>query len=75
MNQLLGIVGVAIGSLFIIVLASLFSTFLWYCFDDKLAEVTGVPALGNIPWFNVWPFTLFISNLFKASVSRGSKND
>ena len=33
---------------------------LWYCFDDWVAEVTGHPALGEIPW----PVVLLISLLW-----------
>ncbi len=61
------------GALVAILLLSLFSTFLWFCFDDKLAEILNCPAIGHIPWYNVWPFTIFISSLFKTSVST-SKN-
>lgn len=56
--------GLAVGGISALVLISLFQTLIWYCFDDKLAEVTGVPALGEVPWYNVWPLTLFLAGVF-----------
>jgi ABC-type Mn2+/Zn2+ transport system permease subunit len=67
MEQLLKIMIAVFGVIVFILLFSLFGTFLWFCFDDKLAEIAGVPALGNIPWYNVWPATILISVLFKSS--------
>lgn len=35
----------------------------WYCFDDKLAEITNVPALGTIPFWNMYAFCWFLTML------------
>lgn len=38
-------------------------TGLWYCFDDSLAELVGVPQLGQLPVgsvFAVFAFILFL---------------
>ena len=56
------------------VLASMFATMLWYCFDDALAALVGVPVLGTLNWYHVWPATLFISTLFKSSNTNNCKN-
>lgn len=36
---------------------------MWYTFDDKLAEITGVASLGEIPFWNMYGFTFFIAFL------------
>ena len=66
MDEVAKIIGAAVVALLIVVALSLFGTVLWFCFDDKLAEVTGVAELGHIPWYNVWPFTILVSFLFKS---------
>ena len=58
--------------LFIVV--TLVPTFLWYCFDDALAALTGIPALGVVMWYHVWSFTLFVYALF-GRTSIPSKKD
>lgn len=36
-------------------------TLVWYGFDDTLAELTGVPALGDLPFWSVYAFCWFVS--------------
>jgi hypothetical protein len=69
--KLLGITFVA---LLIIVASSLLPTALWYCFDNALALLVGIPALGTIAWYHMWAFTMFIMMLLGRSSSSSSKN-
>ncbi len=61
-----------IGIIILLLFGSLFATLMWYCFDDTLAELTGIPELGTIGWPHMWAFTLFISAMFKGSSSSSS---
>lgn len=36
------------------------ATLLWYCFDDRLAGLTGVEALGSLDWTFVLPLLLAV---------------
>lgn len=74
MKKIVLVIAFSIGFIITLLAISLFSTFLWYCFDDRLAELTNIPELGTLPWYNVWPFTLFISSLFKGVQSCSSKS-
>jgi hypothetical protein len=57
----------------LLALLSMITALLWYCFDDYLAAQTGVAWLGNIPFLNMWAFTLFMGCIFKGSSSATSK--
>jgi len=59
--------------LLFITLMSFIPTFLWYTFDDRLATVTGNPMWGEIPFWNVYGFTWFVSCLCKSTSSSGGK--
>ena len=67
-----GCIVMAIGGLLLLPIISLIPTFLWYCFDDALASLTGVEALGNIAWYHMWPFTFFVASLFKSTTTTAS---
>jgi uncharacterized membrane protein YhaH (DUF805 family) len=64
---------VALVTFLIIFICSLIPTLIWYCFDDALALLIGVPAVGTIAWYHMWAFTIFISCLFKVT-STSSNN-
>lgn len=53
--------------MFRVLFGSLIATALWYCFDDKLAELTATPALGTLNWLHVWAATGFIAVLLSAA--------
>ena len=53
--------------MFRVLFGSLIATTLWYCFDDKLAELTATPALGTLEWLHVWAATAFIAVLLAAA--------
>lgn len=40
--------------------ASAAATLLWYCFDDRLASLVGVEALGTLAWTMVFPLLLAV---------------
>lgn len=56
---------VAIGGVVLAFVLSLIPAAIWYCFDDKLAEIAGVPALGRVPFWNMYAFCIFVMWLFK----------
>lgn len=68
-----GLVGV-VGTIFVL---SLIPTLLWYCFDDYLAGAINQAWVGNVPFWNMYAFTLFVAMLFKSSstVTTNSKKD
>ena len=68
-SNIFTVIGASVVIVFIILLISLFSTFLWFCFDDALAALCGIPALGTQSWYHVWPFTMFVASLFKTSIA------
>lgn len=76
MRALVGLLvgGIVGGVLLLAVLASLFATLLWYCFDDKLAEICNNPAIATVPWYKMWAFTFFVSALFKARQTNTNSN-
>ena len=37
----------------------LIPTGMWFCFDDHLAELVGIPGLGEIPFWSVYAFCHF----------------
>lgn len=77
MTKIFTILGLVVFVLIIVPALSLVMTGLWFCFDDKLAEITGVSALGSVPWYNIWPFTLLVTMLFKSgdTIPTGGSND
>ncbi len=42
----------------IIAIVPMVYTGLFYCFDDALANLLGYPAIGNIPFWNVYAFAV-----------------
>lgn len=55
------------GIILLIMVLTMITAFLWYTFDDSLAEVTNIPELGELPFFMVWPACLFTSALLKGN--------
>lgn len=53
--------------MFRVLFGSLIATALWYCFDDKLAELTATPSLGMLHWLHVWAATAFVAALLSAA--------
>ena len=51
--------------IFVVAFLANLSTVLWYCIDDTLAELVGVPELGRLPITFVLPAVYLISALFK----------
>lgn len=41
------------------IFASILTTMLWFCFDDKLSEIVGAPWVGSLHWYHVLPFVMF----------------
>ena len=60
-----------------IFLVSVIPTLLWYCFDDYLAGAINQSWVGNVPFWNMYAFTLFVVMLFKSSstVTTNNKKD
>jgi hypothetical protein len=50
----------------VIAFASCLPAWSWFGFDDTLAEITGVAALGTVDFFAVWCFVFFMCGCFKA---------
>jgi hypothetical protein len=67
MDKFLAALSLVFLSLFLIFFVSLIPALLWYCFDDQLAAGTGVPWLGNIPFWNMYAFTLFLGFCVKTT--------
>ena len=67
MDKFLAALSLVFLSLFLIFFVSLIPALLWYCFDDQLAAGTGVPWLGNIPFRNMYAFTLFLGFCVKTT--------
>ena len=42
---------------------SLFLSFIWYTFDDTLAELVGFPPLGELTWWFVFPVIFFMKGI------------
>lgn len=68
----LGVFAIFIGAVGLVCFFSMFATFLWYCTDETTAQLTGIPALGDLLFFYVWPTTLLIGALFRGSSSSSS---
>ena len=72
------VLGIFIGIPLLITLVCLLAFIpagLWYCFDDALAAATNLEGLGNVPFWNVFAFTIFVALLTKSSsVSKSSDN-
>lgn len=47
--------------------------FIWYCFDDYLARVTGNPDLGTVPWWVVFCIGL-MTCVFHRSITITTKS-
>lgn len=67
--------GIGFVVILVSVIFSLFTTFLWFCFDDKLAEILGQPWVGDLAWYHVWPFLIFFVTVFKTTKQAPSKNE
>ena len=61
-----GVVGLVVAS-------SMIAAGLWYCVDDTLAVLVGVPELGRLGFFFVWPMSLLLALLFKGRGDNGDK--
>lgn len=46
-----------------VICASAAATLLWYCFDDRLAELLGRGQLGTLPWTLVFPLLLAVGSM------------
>jgi len=50
-----------------VLVASMFASCLWYCFDDKLATPTGVDSLGTMGYPHVYAMSLFLCVLLSVA--------
>lgn len=50
-----------------VIVTSVVVTLLWYCFDDHLATLVSMPALGSLRWTFVLPLTLATSTLLSVA--------
>jgi hypothetical protein len=75
MKDVLALIGAVFVAVVVVVVGSLIPTLLWYTFDDKLAEIAGVPSLGTIHWLNMWGFTIFMVALFGGNTFSKGDND
>lgn len=66
--------GLVFYGIFLIVMASLFPVAIWFCFDDALAGIAGVPELGSIAWYHVWAATIFVNMTLGRPVQNTSKD-
>jgi hypothetical protein len=71
MEDIFTAIGALVATVCILVGLSMVSAGIWFCFDDRLAEYTGVAILGELPFTFVWPATLFVMWLFKGRVIGG----
>lgn len=65
MEKTVAAMGIVCATFALCCIVSFVPAWLWYCFDDKLAELVGVPAIGSLPFWNVYAACWFISYLFK----------
>ena len=68
-NRFVTVVGIIVLGLITMFALSMIPTLLWYCFDDRLAEVSGVPELGNLAWYHVYSAVFFVALLVRQGSS------
>ncbi len=57
-----------------VICASSAATLLWYCFDDRLATLTGVAALGSLAWTLVLPLLLALGAMLSIAGTNWSES-